>query len=252
VGLVVLAGPALSGKSTLAEHMVRRHRGDVLIDYSRIYSAMTLVPRGQLRPSPVPIPFVQAVREHAIREAGARELSGVITVASGRQVERVATLANGAPVVIVGMTRAEFDKALAAGREAPEPSKAEERATRVTTRTWLQECGSAGRRWYDNEPRPGSGYQLGSFAGGFSVTVRSDNDPLKRALRKMTRYGFRDADVEFTAWLLDRLVELDNPRGRELMATALRLGELLDSGLDAADAAVVAAGAALEEFADAA
>ena len=88
--IVPIAGPAGAGKSQVIA--AERRPGDVLIDFTEIYAAVSGVQRGpdgrypeRLDSDPL-LPLVSAVRGFMLSEAVRRELNGVVTTASRDEV----------------------------------------------------------------------------------------------------------------------------------------------------------------------
>lgn len=209
--LVVLAGPPLVGKSPIAESAIRPDRGDVLIDYSIMFAAMTTVPRGRLRPSRVPVPFVQSVREHAIREAVARQLSGVVTVASGTALEGVRALMPSAPVLVIDADRAAIDKVIAAGPEARQSY-----ASR-----WREDCAGAAGRWYETYLQGDHDLGLsesGALDGAFVRRFESDNADLVAAFENIAPLLPSGYSPKYYAFILEKLIESGDDLGPRLVA----------------------------------
>ena len=100
--LEVIAGPAGGGKSQVVEE--ERTTGDVVIDFTSLYVAMTGVQRDpatgrypeRLDGDPR-IGLVSEVRDHAIAAAAERELDGFVTTSDSRpeSLDRFARLAAG-------------------------------------------------------------------------------------------------------------------------------------------------------------
>ena len=88
-----IVGPAGSGKSQIVA--AERRPGDVLIDYTLIWAALTGATRGEdgrfdVREDDDPaLPLVSAVYWFTLSEAVRRELSGFVTSASRSNVERL-------------------------------------------------------------------------------------------------------------------------------------------------------------------
>lgn len=240
--LVVLAGPALVGKSPIAEAAIEPKRGEVLIDYSLLFSALTTVPRGALRPSRVPLPLVESVREHAIREAVARELNGFVTVASGTALRKVRQLAPAAAVLVMQPQRADLERLIARGPEA--------RAT-STELQWIDECTQAAVRWYETyEPGEVADYYYDMTSGrpgkriGSRALVRfePDNPDLLEAFERVEPL-LKTGAPKFNAWALERLLAAGHADGARMLALLTRIEELADqSSVDDLVALAVANG----------
>lgn len=88
-----IVGPAGSGKSQIVA--AERRPGDVLIDYTLIWAALTGAVRGEDGKFPVredddpALPLVSAVFGFTLSEAVRRELDGFVTTASRANVERL-------------------------------------------------------------------------------------------------------------------------------------------------------------------
>ena len=88
-----IVGPAGSGKSQVVA--AERRPGDVLIDYSLLWAALTGATRGEDGKYPVredddpSLPLVSALYWFALTEAVRRELNGFVTSASRANVERL-------------------------------------------------------------------------------------------------------------------------------------------------------------------
>ena len=107
MALTIVRGPAGGGKSQYVE---REHKpGQVIVDFTRLYSALALVERGpdgrypERHDGDPLLPLVAAIKAYAIREAARRELSGHVTTSSGApgELARLRELgARGAAVTI--------------------------------------------------------------------------------------------------------------------------------------------------------
>ena len=92
----VIAGPAGSGKSQIVA--AERRLGDVLIDYTAIYVALSGVTRGADGKFPVredddpSLPLVTAAYWWMVEEAARRQLDGFATTASRENVGRLETI----------------------------------------------------------------------------------------------------------------------------------------------------------------
>ena len=98
--LEVIAGPPGGGKSQAIEQ--ERLPGDVVIDFTALYVALTGVQRDPVTgryPERIDgdprLPLVSALRDRAIEEAAARELDGFVTTSDSRpeSLDRFARLA---------------------------------------------------------------------------------------------------------------------------------------------------------------
>lgn len=255
--LIVLAGPALSGKSTLAEALIDPDRGEVLIDFSRLYSAITVQPRGELRRSGLPVGMVQAVRMAAIREAAERGLSGVITVADGRRevLDQLQALAGGAPLFVLDFPEAAIDRIIAAGQRAPDPSRAEARRGG----RWRADCGKAAKRWFGKyrpsetdirasrfrrmsdaaaEAELDAADELASIAAGdFDAAekvaaghvVEFKPDPeILRAIRQLEDSGLEVPDERMLAWALRVALDAGDENAQRLTTALHRAVDVSD------------------------
>lgn len=105
--LSIIRGPAAGGKSQVIAERLRP--GEVVIDYSRIFHALTGVERGPDGKYPVRhdgdprLALAEYVRMVAIRQASERELSGYVTTSDGRPeaVERLQAAGASGPVETV-------------------------------------------------------------------------------------------------------------------------------------------------------
>ena len=91
-----IVGPAGGGKSQYIE--AHRRPGDVLIDFTAIYVALSGVTRGadgkypEREPGDPLVPMVAALRNIALAQAVDRELNGYVTSASRAEVGRLEKL----------------------------------------------------------------------------------------------------------------------------------------------------------------
>ena len=139
-----VAGPVGAGKSQYIEE--RRRPGDVLVDFTSIYVALSGVERGpdgrypeRLDGDPL-LPLTSAVMAHALNEAVDRQLDGFVTTASRDRVPVLERI-TGQPAVIIdpgddGVIRLHYGS----------------RGTSIT-----EQCAKALGRWYGPRGAPGAG-----------------------------------------------------------------------------------------------
>ena len=135
----VIAGPAGSGKSQIIAD--ERRPGDVLIDYTAIWAALTGAVRGPDGKYPErtdddpAVPLVAAVQAFALAEAVKRQLNGYVTTsrrASVPVLERI----TGQPARIIDPGEAVIRTRLSVTDESGD------------TRVLSDECAKAMARWY--------------------------------------------------------------------------------------------------------
>ena len=174
MAIVPVAGPAGSGKSQLIAS--ERRPGDILIDYTALWVALTGATRGEDGRYPVredddpSLPLVSAAYWWMLGEAVKRELSGFVTTASRANVERLEAV-TGQPARII----------------EPEPGPLIARLTEVDgDGEHIQgQCVSAVRRWWTNAETikwhtPG----VGSWRGPDGKTHRVLSRPPRRRRRR--------------------------------------------------------------------
>ena len=105
MALAIVRGPAGAGKSGYIEK--ERRPGDLLIDYTAIYVALSGVTRGPDGKYPIReghdplLGIVSAIKLYAIAEASRRELGGFVTTSSSApgEIERLRRLGADGEVV---------------------------------------------------------------------------------------------------------------------------------------------------------
>ena len=132
--LTIVRGPAGAGKSQYVE---REHKpGQVIVDFTRLYSALANVARGADGKYPERhdgdplLPLIAAMKAHAIREAAAREISGYVTTSSSApgELARLRELGASGPSVTLDpgevAIRARLAELGTDGKLSPECEKA--------------------------------------------------------------------------------------------------------------------------------
>lgn len=114
--IVPVVGPAGGGKSQYIER--ERSPGDVLIDYTRIWAALTGARRGDDGRYPERVdgdpslPLVNAVKQFALSQAIERELSGYVTSSAADDVAALEAR-TGQPAVTIDPGRQVIESRLA-------------------------------------------------------------------------------------------------------------------------------------------
>lgn len=100
----VVAGPAGAGKS---QYVAReRNPGDILIDYTSIWAALTGAERGadgkypERETGDPALPLVSATKEFVLRQAVERELNGFVTTSARDEVQRLESVTNSTAEII--------------------------------------------------------------------------------------------------------------------------------------------------------
>ena len=152
-----VAGPAGSGKSQYVARRLRR--GEVVLDYTRLWAALAGVERGpdgrlpERRPDDPLIPLVQAVFASALVEATRRGLNGYVTTASRGAVADLVTQTGQPAVEIdpgddVAVSRLMTDD--------PDPPAGQPR------RALPRSCSRALARWYGDRRTAGGAWRSSS------------------------------------------------------------------------------------------
>ena len=152
--LNVIAGPAGAGKSQAVDAAAGQR--EAVIDFTRLHDALFPKMAGELR-DPALLPFMEAVRMAAVREAADRELEGYVTISDGRpeRIEAVRRAAGPNAVVYVDNV---MDEATARRRLARSQPGGRSRA-----------CQRALDRWFRNFPGRAAivgARSFASFGGG--------------------------------------------------------------------------------------
>ena len=132
--LNVIAGPAGGGKSQAVEAAAGPR--EAVIDFTRMHDALFPKLAGELR-DPALLPFVEAVRMAAVREAAARQLDGYVTISDGRP-ERIEAMRQAAGPDSVVYVDDVMDEATARQRLAKSQPAGRSRSCQRATDRWFR------------------------------------------------------------------------------------------------------------------